>query len=191
MQAHQLLSSTFAAERSSCKGVALIGMRGGGKSTLGKRLAEEFQVPFISLHDKIVKLAGMEMGELISLTGQSTYRRLELEALQQTMNDYPHVVLETGGSLISEAETYRTLRDNFFTVWIRALPEDHMTRVIGQGDMRPMADSPKAMEDLKLILEEREADYHLAEYHMMTSGHTADESFAELLNICTPCLKTN
>lgn len=189
MQAHQLLSSTFTAARGACKGVALIGLRGGGKSTLGKRLAEAFKVPFISLHDKISELAGMEMEELFSLTGQSSYRRLELEALQQTMNDYPHVVLETGGSLISEAETYRILRDNFFTIWVRALPEEHMARVISQGDMRPMADSPRAMEDLKLILKEREPDYRLADYQLMTSGHTVDESFSEMLKVCTPCLQ--
>ncbi|HEB95523.1 MAG TPA: helix-turn-helix domain-containing protein [Sedimenticola thiotaurini] len=189
-QAHQLLSSTFAKERAPCKGVALIGLRGGGKSTLGRRLARHFGLPFVSLHERITELAGMEMDELFSLTGQGSYRRLELEALRQTMERHPQVVLETGGSLVSEAETYRILRDNFFTVWIRALPEDHMARVIGQGDMRPMADSPRAMEDLKLILKEREPDYRLADYQLMTSGHSEEESFGELLRACASCLQT-
>ncbi len=188
-QAHQLLSSTFTTERAPCKGVALIGLRGGGKSTLGRRLASHFGIPFVRLHEKITELAGMEMDELFSLTGQGSYRRLELEALRQAMERHPRMVLETGGSLVSEAETYRILRDNFFTVWVRALPEDHMARVIGQGDMRPMADSPKAMDDLKLILKEREPDYRLADYHLMTSGHSEDESFAELLQACSGCLE--
>ncbi len=189
VQAFQLLNDNLTKTPvKSCRGVALIGLRGGGKSTLGKRLSDHFEVPFINLHDKISTLAGMEMGELILLTGQSSYRRLELQALQQSMHDHPQAVIETGGSLISEAETYRLLRDNFFTVWVRALPDDHMSRVIKQGDMRPIVSSNKAMDDLKLILKEREDDYRLADFHIMTSGHTIDESFTELLKVCSHCM---
>jgi len=105
------------------------------------------------------------------------------------MADYRHVVIETGGSLISEPETYRVLRDHFFTVWVRALPEDHMNRVIDQGDMRPMAGNQQAMEDLKLILEERDADYRLANHQILTSGHTVEESLEQLIKACSRYLQ--
>ncbi len=166
-------------------------MRGSGKSTLGELLAKHFQVPFIRLQNVTSRLAGMDIGELISLTGQGNYRRLELQALQQTITDYRHVVLETGGSLISEAETFRMLREHFYTIWVRALPEDHMNRVIEQGDMRPMAGSQQAMDDLKLILDEREADYRLANFEIMTSGQTIEQSLEVLIQQCTPYLQDN
>lgn len=189
-KAYQLLRGAFSEGHGTYRGVALIGLRGGGKTTLGERLAKQFQVPFVRLQTTISQLAGMEMGELISLTGQGIYRRLELQALQQTISDYRHVVVETGGSLISEAETFRVLRERFFTVWVRALPEDHMSRVIDQGDMRPMAGNQQAMDDLKLILDERDADYRLADYHLMTSGHTEEESLHQLVKHCAPYLQT-
>lgn len=156
---------------------------------MGEQLAKHFQVPFIRMQNVIAQLAGMDMGELISLTGQANYRRLELQALQQTITDYRHVVVETGGSLISELETYRVLREHFFTVWVRALPEDHMNRVIEQGDMRPMAGNQQAMDDLKLILTEREGDYRLADYQIMTSGQTIDQSLETLIKQCAPYLQ--
>ena len=190
-QAFQLLRNAFSPGRSSYRGVALIGLRGGGKSTLGERLAKHFQVPFIRMQNVISALAGMDMGELISLTGQGNYRRLELQALQQTITDYRHVVLETGGSLISEAETYRVLRENFYTVWVRALSEDHMNRCIEQGDMRPMAGNQQAMDDLKLILDEREPDYRLANFEIMTSGQSIEQSLKVLIQQCAPYLQGN
>ncbi len=188
-KAYQLLRGAFSQGHGSYRGVALIGLRGGGKSTLGEQLAKHFQVPFIRMQNVIAQLAGMDMGELISLTGQANYRRLELQALQQTITDYRHVVVETGGSLISELETYRVLREHFFTVWVRALPEDHMNRVIEQGDMRPMAGNQQAMDDLKLILTEREGDYRLADYQIMTSGQTIDQSLETLIKQCAPYLQ--
>jgi XRE family aerobic/anaerobic benzoate catabolism transcriptional regulator len=188
-KAFQLLRNAFSPGQGAYRGIALIGLRGGGKSTLGERLAKHFQVPFIRMQNVIAQLAGMDMGELISLTGQGNYRRLELQALQQTITDYRHVVLETGGSLISEAETFRVLRENFYTVWVRALPEDHMNRVIEQGDMRPMAGNQQAMDDLKLILDEREADYRLANFEILTSGQTIEQSLEVLIKQCAPYLQ--
>jgi len=189
--AYQLLQKEFSRHRGASKGVALVGLRGGGKSTLGRLLSKRFQVPFVRLNTVTAKLAGMEMDELISLTGQSVYRRLELQALQQTMADYHHVIVETGGSLISEAETYGLLREHFFTVWIRALPEDHMQRVIEQGDLRPMAGNQQAMDDLKLILEERDAKYRLADIDIMTSGQTIEQSLQQLIKPCANYLQAN
>jgi len=190
-KAFKLLRNAFSPGQGAYRGVALIGLRGGGKSTLGEQLAKHFQVPFIRMQNVISQLAGMDMGELISLTGQGNYRRLELQALQQTITDYRHVVLETGGSLISEAETFRVLREHFYTVWVRALPEDHMNRVIEQGDMRPMAGNQQAMDDLKLILDEREADYRLADFQIMTSGQTIEQNLEVLIQQCAPYLQGN
>jgi len=188
-RAYQMLRHTFSSGRSDYHGVALIGLRGGGKTTLGKLLAEHCNVPFIRLHEIITRLAGMEMDELISLTGQGTYRSLELQALEQTIQQHPHAVIETGGSLVSEPKTYSLLRDNYFTVWIRALPEDHMSRVIAQGDMRPMSDTQQAMDDLKLMLASRDKEYRMADFHLMTSGHSIEQSLDTLTQVCAPYLQ--
>ncbi|MFQ5660391.1 MAG: helix-turn-helix transcriptional regulator [Gammaproteobacteria bacterium] len=188
-QAYQVLRDTFTTDRASRMGVALVGLRGAGKSTLGSLLAKHFKAPFVRLDEVIAQLSGMDMGELISLRGQDVYRRFELEALQQTIADYRFVVVETGGSLISEAETYRVLRSHYFTVWIRAIPEDHMQRVIAQGDLRPISGNTKAMQDLKLILEERQADYRLADHELLTSARSIEECMDELITICTPVLQ--
>jgi len=183
-KAYQLLRNAFSGKQHAYAGVALIGLRGGGKTTLGAKLAEYCDVPFVRLHQVIAQLAGMELGELISLTGQGIYRRLEMKALRQTIEAYPHAVVETGGSLVSETETYRVLREHYYTVWVRAIPADHMNRVISQGDMRPVESSQQAMQDLKLILEERDADYRLAHYQLMTSGQDIEESAAQLIKHC-------
>ena len=135
----------------------------------------------------------MDIGDLISLRGQNVYRRFELQGLQQTITDYRYAVLETGGSLISEQETYRLLRQHYYTVWVCAVPEDHMARVIAQGDLRPISGAGRVqgMEDLRLILEEREPDYLLADYTLMTSGRNVEDCVSELVLICSPMLKDN
>lgn len=179
-----LLQQHFAPQAAKTHGVALIGLRGAGKTTLGQALAARFGVPFVRLQERIVALAGMPMSELISLTGQSNYRRLERQALEEVLSDAQPCVLEVGGSLVSEAETFQRLRQRFHTVWIRAQAEEHMQRVIAQGDMRPMADNEQAMDDLRSILKARENDYQLADAQWLTSEQSVDESLEALAQQC-------
>ena len=192
-QAYKLLKENLPQNKKSLCGVALIGLRGAGKSTLGSSLAQFYNIPFVRLDEVISLLSGMDIGDLISLRGQNVYRKFELQALQTTIADYHYAVVETGGSLISEHETYRLLRQHYYTVWVRAVPEDHMARVIAQGDLRPISGAGRAqgMEDLKLILEEREPDYHLADYTIMTSGRSIEDCVEELVRVCDPMLKEN
>ncbi|MCP4494874.1 MAG: helix-turn-helix transcriptional regulator [Gammaproteobacteria bacterium] len=189
-KAYQLLSQTFTNQADlKRKGVALIGLRGAGKSTLGEHLARHQATPFVRLDEMISGLAGLEMGELISLTGQNVFRRYELEALQKTRNDYQYVIVEAGGSLVSEAETYKLLRRYFFTVWVRAQPEDHMNRVTAQGDLRPLDGQSQPMHDLKRILKERASDYAMADYELMTSGRSIDSCLKNLVEVTNPYLQ--
>lgn len=191
-QADKILRETFEKNKQSRHGIALVGLRGAGKSTLGSLLAKHFDLPFVRLDEVISQLSGMDIGDLISLRGQDVYRRYELQALEKSINDYHWVVVETGGSLISEKGTYRLLRHHYFTVWIRAVAEDHMERVIDQGDLRPMAgDNTQAMRDLRLILEERESDYRLADHELMTSNRSIESCLQELIEKSTAVLKGN
>ena len=189
-QAYFSLVEQFGRERKHKHGVALLGLRGAGKSTLGLLLAEHFQIPFVGLDKVITESSSLGMGDLISLRGQDVYRRYEREALEKTTGEYDHVVLETGGSLISEKETYRLLMEHYFIVWIRANPEDHMQRVIDQGDLRPLEGTGRkqAMQDMIVILDEREADYKLADSIIMTSGRSIEDCLKELIIACEPVL---
>lgn len=189
--AFQLLKDRFEKDNHGYQGIALIGLKGAGKSTLGRKLGKHFDIPFIRLDEVITQLSGMEMGDLISFRGQDVYRRFEREALQNTIEKYDRVVVETGGSLISEKETYRLLREQYFCIWVQAIPEDHMQRVIDQGDLRPLAGTgnKQAMEDLKTILIERDADYQLANYNIMTSNRSIDDCLLELIEITKPVLE--
>lgn len=189
-QSYRLLEQRFSGDGSARVGIALVGLRGAGKSTLGALLAQRFKVPFVRLDEVISEMSGLELGELISLVGQRDYRRYELEALKQTLGDYRQVVVEAGGSLVSERETYDLLRASYYTIWLRASPEEHLERVRGQGDVRPMKSSRQPMEDLKAILSERSEDYRLADYHLTTSGRTVEECLEELAGVAQPYLKT-
>lgn len=162
------------------KRIALIGMRGAGKSTLGARIAQESQIPFIEMDREIEKDTGMPLGEIFSLYGQAGYRSIEKRTLERVLDEYDRAVLSVGGGVVAEKETYEYLLSNCYTVWIKAQPEEHMSRVMAQGDFRVMAGSDRAMEDLRRILDAREPLYRRADMYLDTSGNSVDESFAKL-----------
>jgi XRE family aerobic/anaerobic benzoate catabolism transcriptional regulator len=163
--------------------IALIGLRGAGKSTLGRRLSQELGAPFLEMDREIEAESGLPLSELFSLYGQAGYRRFEGRCLNRIIKEYPQAVLSVGGGVVSEASTYDFLLANCFTVWLKASPSEHMQRVIAQGDMRPMAESHEAMEDLKRILIGREPQYRKADVTVDTSGISEDASFARLRDV--------
>ena len=163
--------------------IALIGLRGGGKSTLGALLAERLGVPFIELDREIEKRSGASLSEIFEMFGQETFRRAEREALDDVLRRHQSFVIATSGSIVTEPGTLELLLASCFTVWIRAEPEEHMKRVMAQGDMRPMAKSARAMEDLISILRSREPLYAKAEVALSTSGRTPEQNVAELLRL--------
>ena len=162
--------------------IALIGLRGAGKSTLGKRLASALQYRFVELDQTIEDLSGMDSTHIHSILGQSAYRRYEFDALRSLVGpNSGKIVVAAPGSIVSEPETYRFLLTNYLSVWIRASPEEHMARVIAQGDMRPMAGNREAMTDLRRILSTREPLYAKAEITISTSDRTIKEALEELI----------
>src|SRR5882762_6708839 len=163
--------------------IALIGLRGAGKSTLGSKLALEMQVPFIELDGEIEKDTGMPLGEIFSLYGQSGYRAIERRTLERVLNENERAVLSVGGGVVSEKETFDYLLSHCYTVWIKAQPEEHMSRVLEQGDFRAMAGNDQAMEDLRRILEAREPLYRQADMELDTSGSPVEASFSRLKTI--------
>ncbi len=160
--------------------VALVGLRGGGKSTLGAMLAEDLGFPFVELSREIEKFAGCSISEIQALYGQNAYRRYERRALEEAIQIYPEAVIATPGGIVSDPSTFNLLLAHCTTVWLQALPEDHMKRVLAQGDTRPMAASSEAMEDLKAILAGRAAFYAKADLRVDTSGQDLPETFAIL-----------
>lgn len=174
----ELLGTGGAHSRSSC--IALIGLRGAGKSTLGQLLAEDLGFTFVELSREIEKFAGCSIAEIQGLYGQNAYRRYERRALEEAIQIYPEAVIATPGGLVSDAATFNLLLSHCTTVWLQADAEDHMKRVIAQGDMRPMSASKEAMEDLRGILAGRAAFYGKAEFALNTSTQPLDATFAKL-----------
>ena len=168
---------------SAAQRIALIGLRGAGKSTLGRRLAEHLGCPFIELSRAIEQLAGCGIGEIQDLYGASAYRRHERRALDDAIRAHQRVVVATPGGLVSDPANFNLLLNHFTTVWLRADPEDHMQRVVAQGDFRPMAASAEAMADLRGILESRQDFYAKADYELDTSGQSLDATLAALIRI--------
>lgn len=172
-----------------CSRVALIGLRGAGKSTLGALLAEDLGFPFVELSREIEKLAGCSVSEIQALYGMNAYRRYERRALEEAVQIYPEAVIATPGGLVSDPATFNQLLSHCTTVWLQADPEDHMKRVLAQGDLRPMAASKQAMEDLKGILSGRAAFYSKAQYRVDTSAQNLDFSFNILRNTVREALE--
>lgn len=160
--------------------IALIGLRGAGKSTLGQLLAEDLDFPFVELSREIEKFAGCSISEIQALYGMSAYRRYERRALEEAIQIYPEAVISTPGGLVSDPATFNQLLSHCTTVWLQADAEDHMKRVSAQGDLRPMAASREAMEDLKSILSGRAAFYSKAQLKLDTSAQALEPTFTEL-----------
>jgi XRE family aerobic/anaerobic benzoate catabolism transcriptional regulator len=160
--------------------IALIGLRGAGKSTLGERLARDLGFPFIELSREIEQFAGCSISEIHNLYGTNAYRRYERRALEEAIQIYPEVVIATPGGLVSDSANFNLLLQHCTTVWLKADPADHLRRVAEQGDMRPMAASKEALEDLKRILEGRSAFYSKADLALNTSAYSLDEAFERL-----------
>ena len=169
--------------------VALIGLRGAGKSTLGQMLSEDLGFPFVELSREIEKFAGCSISEIQGLYGMNAYRRYELRALEEAIQIYPEAIIATPGGLVSDPAAFNLLLSHCTTVWLQANPEDHMRRVQEQGDMRPMAASKEAMEDLKSILDGRAAFYSKAEYMINTSSQPLTETFLSLRNLVRGVLR--
>ena len=160
--------------------IALLGLRGAGKTTIGKRLAKRRRVPFVELDKRIEQAAGLSLGELFTLHGEDYYRRLEREVLQEVLTGGTPMVLATGGGLVTSADTFALLCRGAVTVWLRASPEQHWNRVVRQGDRRPMVDHPQAMADLRSLLAAREPLYALAEHTVDTTAVTVNSVVDEI-----------
>ena len=167
-------------EASRRKRIALIGLRGAGKSTLGAMLAGELELPLIELNREVARETGLPVSEVIALYGLPAYRRIERRVLERVTREHERAVIVAGGGIVADDEAFNLLLSNCYTIWLRALPEEHMARVLAQGDLRPMAGNDEAMEDLKRILAAREAMYGKADAVIDTSGDTPGESFAKL-----------
>jgi XRE family aerobic/anaerobic benzoate catabolism transcriptional regulator len=161
--------------------VALLGLRGAGKTTIGKQLARRLHVPFVELDRRIEKAAEMSLGEIFSLYGEDYYRRLERDTLAQVLAENRAMVLATGGGIVAAPDTYAMLKKAAMTVWLKAQPEDHWNRVLRQGDRRPMADHPQAMADLRGLLAAREPLYASATHTVTTSGRSVAQIVDELV----------
>src|SRR6516225_8255073 len=168
--------------------IALIGLRGAGKSTLGRMLARHLSWLFVELDRMVEQDYGASIPDIIEMAGTATFRRHERAALQRVIAEHESAVITTAGGIVSDRESYALLLRRSHTIWIKAMPEEHMARVMAQGDFRPMAQNREAMADLVAILEARGADYARAQAELDTSGEAVEQSFAKLLRTVTAML---
>lgn len=164
------------------RAVALLGLRGAGKSTIGSQLAARLGVEFIELDQLVERSAGMPLGEVFELHGEAFYRRLERDALRRVLDGNSAAIIATGGSIVTDPETFDLLRRSSTTVWLKAKPEEHMQRVLAQGDERPMKNRSNAMSELRALLRARTPLYSRAEHVVDTSALGVDGSVAALLD---------
>jgi XRE family aerobic/anaerobic benzoate catabolism transcriptional regulator len=160
--------------------ICLIGLRGAGKSTLGPKIAKDLGAPFVELNAEIARKAGIPISEIIALYGEEGYRQLETETLDHIITQHARIVVAVAGGIVSSSDTFQRVLRCFHTVWIKAQPSEHMDRVRAQGDLRPMAGNPQAMQHLEQILRTREVQYAQAAYQLDTSGKSIDASHSEL-----------
>jgi len=160
--------------------IALLGLRGAGKSTLGEKLSQALGVPFVELDREVEKEAGAALGEVFAMYGQDAYRRFERRALERVLAQGERAVIATGGSLVTDSATYKLLLERCFCIWLKASPEEHMARVIAQGDMRPFKGRSAALDEIKKLLEDRNRLYSRANVTVDTSGRTQKQSLSEL-----------
>jgi XRE family transcriptional regulator, aerobic/anaerobic benzoate catabolism transcriptional regulator len=191
-QAKEILAgqNALVQRRLSFAGIALIGLRGAGKSTLGKMLAKKIGWNFVELNKEIEAQNGLSVAEIIALYGQEGFRRMEQAALGQLLARKELTVLATGGGIVSEPLTFDLILSSFYTIWLKAEPEEHMARVRGQGDLRPMADDRSAMAELRTILKSREPLYARASAVVDTSGLAVDAAAARLIEAVAPVLQS-
>jgi XRE family transcriptional regulator, aerobic/anaerobic benzoate catabolism transcriptional regulator len=188
-QAREILAGGPSAQRrSSFAGIALIGLRGAGKSTLGRMLAKKIGWSFVELNKEIEAQNGLSVAEIIALYGQDGFRRMEQAALTQLLARKEPMVLATGGGIVAEPLTFELILSSFYTVWIKAEPEEHMARVRGQGDLRPMADDRSAMAELRNILTSREPLYARANAVVDTAGLSVETAASRLADAVAPLL---
>src|ERR1700722_9508175 len=182
-------NGTSVPNRMSFSGIALIGLRGAGKTTLGKMLAKKIGWNFVELNKEIEAQNGLSVAEIIALYGQEGFRRMEQTALGQLLARDELLVLATGGGIVSEPLTFDLILSSFYTIWLKAEPEEHMARVRGQGDLRPMADDRSAMAELRTILRSREPLYARASAVVDTAGLSVDAAAARLIDAVAPVLQ--
>ena len=167
------------------KSIALLGLRGAGKSTLGARLAGFLKLPFVELDREVEKEAGAALGEVFAMYGQDAFRRFERRALERVLSQHERAVIATGGGLVTDSSTYQLVLERCRCVWLKASPEEHMARVIAQGDMRPFKGRSAALDEIKKLLDDRNRLYSRANATIDTSGKTLKQSLSELRQAIT------
>jgi XRE family aerobic/anaerobic benzoate catabolism transcriptional regulator len=184
-----MIESRVASVSDRGRRIALVGLRGAGKSTLGKKLAAHLEVPFVELNRVVEQEYGASVPLLIEMSGLNTFRRYERECLERVIAEHEAVVIATAGGIVSNPDTYALLLRRTHTIWIKAQPNEHMRRVMEQGDFRPMAQNREAMADLRAILEARRDDYAHAQAELDTSGATVEKSFAKLTRLAASFMR--